>query len=383
MNDDEEFDPDFAAIAESLGESPLYLDPSVSDAIADEDLAELIGELEGREDPVFVVAIPLTISSDWSQAQVASIVRRESGESGTYLVTRENYDGTWEVEPVAAGVAEDRDLWYAASAARRIHPADLGEQLLETLELYDSGEAEAAWNEQMESSGIRQQPDDGTDGGLLPIDGWIVGALGMAAVIAALAVWRQRTKEKKRLALSKRTVSRISNAQTTSWRRRAETALAQLGERIGQHEITDESDREAWTAALDHYDVASEVLRRGEAAADSVGAFIVAERGIEALEAAVAHRTWEPTRQCFFNPLHGPSATQVDWRTDAGTVSVPACAACAKDVTQHRREPDFLNLPYHDTVVHYVDAEAEPWSSTGYGSLEPDLVSAWRTAAGR
>ena len=46
-------------------------------------------------------------------------------------------------------------------------------------------------------------------------------------------------------------------------------------------------------------------------------------------------------------------------------------------MVRKHREPDFLDLPVGDTVVHYVDVdtEAEPWASTGYGSLDPDLLA--------
>lgn len=378
MDDEVEFEPDFSAIAEALQTSPVYIDPSVSDAVTEADLAALSGDLQARDEVFHVIVIPLEIGSSWSEAQVATLVHRELQDPGQYVVSRVSYDGRWDLTVVPSGVSEDRQLWYASNAAGNIYPGDLGQQLLELFALYDAGEAEAVWDAQMETSGVRQPSSTEEDGALpVPIDGWVVGALGMAALITAVVVWRRRLRRQGRLTLTKRTLGRISAAQSESWRRRADEALARLGEEIGRHEISAEADRAAWTAALDHYDVASAALARSADAADSLGAIVVAERGLDALEAALDHRTWQPTRGCFFNPLHEAASTEVAWETEAGSIKAPACGACAQDM-KRGREPEFLNLPYREAVVHYTDAHAEPWSSTGFGALDEDLVEAWR-----
>jgi hypothetical protein len=89
----------------------------------------------------------------------------------------------------------------------------------------------------------------------------------------------------------------------------------------------------------------------------------------------VAGTPWTPVAVCFFNPLHGAATTQATWSTPAGTRDVPSCGSC-RALVRKKKEPDFLDLPVGDTVVHYVDADssAEPWASTGYGSLDPNLL---------
>jgi hypothetical protein len=107
-----------------------------------------------------------------------------------------------------------------------------------------------------------------------------------------------------------------------------------------------------------------------------VGALVLARRGDDALDHAVAGQPWAPTAVCFFNPLHGAATTTVTWQTKAGSRDVPSCGEC-RSAVRRKKEPDFLDLPVGDTVVHYVDADAdaEPWASTGYGSLDPDLLA--------
>ena len=39
-----------------------------------------------------------------------------------------------------------------------------------------------------------------------------------------------------------------------------------------------------------------------------------------------------------------------------------------------RTPNDILDVVRDGTPVHYFETDAEPWASTGYGALEPDLV---------
>ena len=53
------------------------------------------------------------------------------------------------------------------------------------------------------------------------------------------------------------------------------------------------------------------------------------------------------------------------------------CATCRKDLAAGRR-PDILDVVRDGVPVHYFATDAEPWASTGYGALEPDLLTALR-----
>ncbi len=57
-------------------------------------------------------------------------------------------------------------------------------------------------------------------------------------------------------------------------------------------------------------------------------------------------------------------------------VDVPACRACAADVRAGREPGDVLDFIEGDRTVHYFRLDLGPWSRTGYGTLEPDLLGA-------
>ena len=39
------------------------------------------------------------------------------------------------------------------------------------------------------------------------------------------------------------------------------------------------------------------------------------------------------------------------------------------------RRPDVLDVVVRGTPHHYFETDREPWASTGFGALEPDLVT--------
>ncbi len=270
---------------------------------------------------------------------------------------------------------------YATSVAADRYPSDLGQQVTDALEIFSSGEAREIYDEHFpdrSESGSEQSAGDGEPTQILGMDPPV--AIGVAAGIVAAAVLvalRRRRADRKGVNLKRRALQRISSAQTQEWRRRAETESAALGERIRKLEIDQRSDSDAWGAALDHYQAATAILDQSDDAADSIGAMVLTRRGDDALDHAVAGKSWNPTVACFFNPLHGPASGRAPWTTAAGSHEVPCCRACRRDIGK-RREPEILDLPTEDTVVHYMDSDAEPWASTGFGALAPDLIDRLR-----
>lgn len=41
--------------------------------------------------------------------------------------------------------------------------------------------------------------------------------------------------------------------------------------------------------------------------------------------------------------------------------------------------PDILDVARRGKPVHYFETDSEPWASTGYGSLEGDLIKKLQT----
>ncbi|GAA3527300.1 hypothetical protein GCM10022234_25650 [Aeromicrobium panaciterrae] len=369
--------PDVAKIVADLRDGQVHLDASTADAITPQQLTQLKKTITGADTPIYVIVAPLG-HDDLSPIQLVSLVHRELPEDGIYFVSRPVYDGRWDLASTSYGVVTDNANNLAGYVATELYPADLGLQLLKATELVATGTAREAYDDtfpERQTSSSTSPGGDSNDilGMSPPVFGVSLG-VAIAVLLAVLGVVRRRFTAGRDLQITGRALERISTAQTQDWRRRAQSETDALGERIKQLQISEGSDPQAWTAALDHYDAAGEVLKRSAEAADSIGALVLARRGEDALDHAVVGKPWSPSVVCFFNPLHGHATATVRWTTPAGSRDVPCCAPCRKTV-RRKRTPDFLDLPVGDTVVHYVDAAVEPWASTGYGSLDPDLLS--------
>ena len=169
-------------------------------------------------------------------------------------------------------------------------------------------------------------------------------------------------------------------------RQEAEAEVLALGEAIGRGEPAGTANAlGAWQQALDHYAAARSILSQDPAPADVVGALVLARRGEDARTTAEQRKpsAWKPPVRCWFNPLHDGPTTEVSWRDDAREVDVPACAACAADVRAGREPGDILDFIEGDRTVHYFRLDLGAWSTTGYGTLDRDLLGALRSSGRR
>lgn len=367
------YEPDAAAIAADLADDGVHIDASLAGHFTTEQLDALPGLVDDAAEPVYVLVVPLTYDSDVSGNQLVSLVHRQFDENGVYFVAQHSGSDRWRVESTSYNAVTNNEDALATYVAGDKYPSDLALQVTETVEIFASGDAEQQYEEQFPErrDTVTSSGDDSSQ--VLGMDPPVAIGLGVVLVVA-VALWLlRRRRPRGEVALKRRALRRISSAQTHDWRRRAETETAALGERIQALEIEHGDDGATWAAALDHYQAATAILDRSDAAADSIGALVLARRGDDALSAAADGRSWTPAAACFFNPLHGPATTKAPWKTSAGTRDVPCCGACRRDLGK-RREPEILDLPTGDTVVHYMDAGVEPWASTGYGALAPDLL---------
>lgn len=375
MSDGTAYEPDPAAIAADLADDGVHVDPSLTEAMAS-GLEPVTTLVDGAHPAVYVLAVPLNSDTDVSANQLVSLVYRqlpEDARDGVYFVSRGSVEFGWSVDVTSYNVVTDNEDALATFVARDRYPSDLGLQLAESVEIFLSGEARQQYEEQFPERQETTSSDRGSSQ-VLGMDPPVAIGLGAAIVAVVVALWLLRRRlPRGDVTLKRRALRRISSAQTSDWRRRAETETAALGDRIRDLEIEHGDDSATWAAALDHYQAATEVLDRSDAAADSIGALVLARRGDDALSHAADGRAWTPAAACFFNPLHGPATTKAPWKTAAGTRDVPCCAACRRDIGK-RREPEILDLPTGDTVVHYMDAGVEPWASTGFGALTTDLL---------
>lgn len=147
--------------------------------------------------------------------------------------------------------------------------------------------------------------------------------------------------------------------------------LRRLDEVVGDAELDPDAHTD-YQAALDAYEKAqravdrltdvSQVSRVTEALTDGRYALACVRARVEG--------TPLPTLRtpCFFNPQHGPAATEVEWTTGAhGTRRVPACAQDAARVA-NRERPEVRTVDDGSGQVPYWEAGSayEPYRSGYY-----------------
>ena len=247
------------------------------------------------------------------------------------------------------------------------------------------GTAQQAWDAYIDalprtssgtsSSGSSSASDAEDSGGGNAVGvGAVVGVV--VALAAVAAVWRVRRARRRTFSLPASVIAHVREAHDDRLEEQARAEVLALGEAIDAEDVDPSDEPVAWQAALDHYDGAKRVLSRGGGepeVLDVVGAIVLARRGTRALADANAGREFIPAPLCYLNPLHAAPRGSSKVETGGRRVEVPLCAACQKDL-QGGRAPDVLDVERRGRAVHYFDTDAEPWASTGYGTLKPDLV---------
>lgn len=338
---------------------------------------------------VLLVDVPVGDERFNNAPSVVAWVEDDIESGATYVVTRHTYEGH-QIDTVAHDDEID-DIWVGSVASDE-HPDDPVAQALFAIELVDSGKAGEIHDQQVHDEYGGSGSGEGGIG-----DGWLIGgAVALVLVGLVMGARALRRKEKgsapkplanePRFQLPERVLRTVREAEDRQVRQRADRAVLALGEALDAAEITDRSPAtlDAWQAALDHYAASRRVLEEAGSPADVMGALVLAERGASALAATrVPGQRWEPTRTCFFHPLHSGPTTGVSWSGESGSaVTVPACGACAAALADGEEPTDVLDFVDGQETVHYFVLDIPPWSTTGYGSLEPDLLAALlRTAS--
>lgn len=232
------------------------------------------------------------------------------------------------------------------------------------------------------SSGSSGIPGDGGDVPVVGISLALLAVLVVVTLLVALGRTRRRaaqlgSRRSATFALPDSMVDRVRRAGDEQLVRRARADVLALGERIDEAEMAADAGP-AWQAALDHYEAASRLLPADAGVRvdplDAVGAVVLAERGTAALAAARKDRPFVPTTPCFLNPLHGAGNRDRTLQHGEFEVDAPVCPACRRDLGAGRR-PDILDVLHDGRPEHYFETDREPWASTGFGALEPDLVT--------
>lgn len=382
----DEVDATLAAIQQALDAQGVWVAPSLRQEVDADDVAAISAQLRTAPSPTYFVIHDLQDSDAFGgdPAELLTRLHDRSGKDGHYL-SPQFFGGTERVlVQTRTWGAENSDRGAIAVAEHRHEDedgliGDLGAFFVELATLVadpeaarEAYEAEVVPTFEQSRSTSTSSPyaDDGGNEAL-------VGA-GVGALIALLAVgvwWRRRAKRAQVLQLPASVVSNVRAARDSTLERRADAAVLALGEAIDDTEIDPVAhDAAAWQEALDHHEGAQRVLRRRDAdVLDVVGAIVLAERGQQALRAAVAGKPFAPTARCYLHPLHQGRIHRAVVESGGRQVEVPVCHAC-RAALRSGRTPDVLDVERRGRPVHYFETDAEPWASTGYGALQPDLI---------
>ena len=237
---DAPFAPDVAAIAADLADDRLHIDPSLADQVTADQLATIAATVEASPTPIYVLALPLTGETGPSPVQLVTLIHRELPEDGVWFVARPMYDGSWRIESTTYGVSTGNAHHLAGYVADELYPSDLGLQLQKATELMASGTAEEVYYETFPERVSRRGRPPSSPGAPscwawdLPV---ALTGIGVLAIVVAVLVMRRRPGKPAGVMMNERALRRISTAQTQSWRHRAETETAHLGDRVTALEI--------------------------------------------------------------------------------------------------------------------------------------------------
>jgi hypothetical protein len=385
-------------IVRDVQQDGVYVAPAFRQHIDAAEEAAIEAAVARIDNPVNVIALPLRDDDMFagSAEDLLTRVHDEVGGDGWYVAPAyifEDGDYSLTTEQWASSYDSGLDLPYdALGIAEELHPTDLGAGLVELATAIADGtvtdkitEANQARDDRRADEGLPPMGSTGSsDPGGDSDAGWIVSGIVLLVlvvlVVALVRAWRRAgglrravtPPARRHYALPASVLDRVREADTDRIAARADRETLALGERIDASDIGSGSDTEAWQAALDHYDAARRVGSTGDLL-DTVGAVVLVERGEAALDAALAGRAFTPSAPCYLNPLHGTATARRSVDHGDRRLDVPLCKACRQDLAAGRA-PDILDVVRDGKPVHYFDADAEPWSSSGYGALQSDLV---------
>ena len=193
---------------------------------------------------------------------------------------------------------------------------------------------------------------------------------------AGFFVLRAVTKSKERKAVESRQATDLAKVRTV-----AEEDVTRFGEELQRldgdllTERLDEATRQDYQRALDSYEAAKESLStvtRSEEIRHVTEALEDGRYAVACVLARVEKRPL-PTRRppCFFNPAHGPSATDIMWAPPGGQQrQIPVCMADADRVEQGA-EPDVRTVQQGAGRVPYWQGGPaySPYASGYFGGF--------------
>ncbi len=392
-------------IATALTSSPLFVDPSESSAFSPADTAAILGGIKAAPVPVYVIVAPVVNGDEFGGDEQTMLTAVEAvlarpgvyvtvSSSGSYLLTELKNEPTIRNAVDEAGGGANEDVPYNSPIGARI------QRFLTLLADPTTAHAEQTAREANQSKKATTVTPT-TNGGRGALMALLVAGIVIILGVALLAPQRVRRRARGRIAvagalsLPPQVFEAARTAAIHELHASARTAVVEFGEMLDADDLVpSDGTRPALQAlqeALDAYDAAGRVVDDAAGAADLAGVLVLVDVGRDALARAhaAANRTLIAAHQplCFFNPLHGRSTRKASWNgRSPDHLTVPACAACARDV-RALRQPDALrDIPMTvpgrpgehrsraDPPYYERDRDRNVWAATGYGAFGHDLV---------
>jgi hypothetical protein len=297
---------DVSTIAEALRESPVYVDPSVSEQLPNADADALADKIEDADKPVFVAVLP----ADFPKQDLFQNLRTATGVTGLYAI---RLGDQFDARADSAVMSRDgvRNLVSSVQGEdTKTQLNDFTDRALANI----GGSAPSGWSE---------GGDNVPTGALIGVGAVIVA--GGAGAYTLVRRNRRRREEERQAALEKLRVVVDEDI----------TAFGEELDRLDFHPAekgANDAMRADYERALDSYDKAKSFMAAAQRPEEVRAVTQALEDGRFSLVALAARREGRriPERRapCFFDPRHGPSVADETWTPDGGTPrEVPVCAA--------------------------------------------------------
>ncbi|GGK50149.1 hypothetical protein [Streptomyces flaveus] len=298
---------DVSTVADALKESPVYVDPSMSEQLPKADAEALAKEIEDADKPVFVAVLP----ADFPEENLFRNLRTATGVTGLYAIRLgDQFD------------AKADSTVLSDEAVRNLVTSVQGESSTET-QLDD-------FTDRALANVGGSAPSSWTDGGDSDPTGVLIGtgvvlAAGGAGAYTLVRRNRRKKEEERQAALDKLRVVVDEDI----------TAFGEELDRLDFHPAekgADDAMRADYERALDAYDQAKSFMAAAQRPEEVRAVTQALEDGRFSLAMLAARREGRPPparrAPCFFDPRHGPSVADATWTPDGGTPrEVPVCAA--------------------------------------------------------
>ncbi|MGC0205492.1 hypothetical protein [Streptomyces levis] len=355
-------------IAQSLRDSPVYVDEAYADAVPPARQRQLADRIRRTGLPIKVVLTPLTKGDafDGDSAALAGTLRdRLPAQRELVLITTDDaFPDSLRGFEWPTDTHQARKAVAAAGFLDETRNAGLADLTAKAVDLVAEGKGEQRYAEATRNlrtpapQAEKDRPEGGPGWWLLP------AAASLAAALTALAAHALRSSRRTAPAVPHLVFATARAADEAELRRQAEAEVLALGEATRAADVTTTPGLEA---ALDAYAAATRVLDKARGLPDLAGALALALEGQDTLDDTPG------LPLCFFDPRHGRAALRTPWRRlgHRDRLDVAVCQNCA-DALRHRRAPEVLTDRDEDgrTVPYFeVPPQRSAWAATGYGSL--------------